>query len=92
MSLECASWAAGFEAGAYDAANLTASALRASLEDFAAAWLGVVSGEEAIEGVRAFGETGKRLKQATPTFDAFPDIDPIAPVPLPLSGGWEHRS
>ena len=32
------------QAGAYDAANLTASALRASQEDFAAAWLGVVAG------------------------------------------------
>ena len=41
------------QAGAYDAANLTASALRASLEDFAAAWLGVVSGPPSIALNRA---------------------------------------
>lgn len=39
--------------GAYDAANLTAGALRASLEDFAATWLGVVSGPPSIALNRA---------------------------------------
>ncbi len=39
--------------GAYDAANLTASALRASLEDFAVTWLGVVSGPPSIALNRA---------------------------------------
>jgi AcrR family transcriptional regulator len=40
-------------AGAYDAANLDAGALRAALEDFAAAWLGVVSGPPSIALNRA---------------------------------------
>ena len=40
-------------AGAYDAAHLDAGALRAALEDFAATWLGVVSGPPSIALNRA---------------------------------------
>src|SRR4029079_7719460 len=40
-------------AGAYDAAHLDAGALRTALEDFAATWLGVVSGPPSIALNRA---------------------------------------